>query len=69
MTLQLCREYTCVHFVCRTTKFSKEEIRTMYRGFKQVGGIDISQFRQLLGFFLLYKDRVPFDLLDSAALV
>jgi hypothetical protein len=31
--------------------------------------IDISQYRLLLGFFLLYTDRVPFELLDSAALV
>jgi hypothetical protein len=29
--------------------------------------IDISQYRLLFGFFLLYTDRVPFELLDSAA--
>jgi hypothetical protein len=28
--------------------------------------IDISQYRLLFGFFLLYMDRVPFELLDSA---
>jgi hypothetical protein len=32
-------------------------------------GIDISQYRLLFGFFLLYTDRVPFELLDSAALL
>jgi hypothetical protein len=31
--------------------------------------IDISPYRLFLGFFLLYTDRVPFELLDSAALV
>jgi hypothetical protein len=31
--------------------------------------IDISQYRLLFGFFLLYTDRVPFELLDSAALI
>jgi hypothetical protein len=31
--------------------------------------IDISQYRLLLGFFLLYTDRVLFELLDSAALL
>jgi hypothetical protein len=31
--------------------------------------IDISQYRLLFGFFLLYTDRVPFELLDSAALL
>jgi hypothetical protein len=31
--------------------------------------IDIWQYRLLLGVFLLYTDRVPFKLLDSAALV
>jgi hypothetical protein len=30
--------------------------------------IDISKYRLLLGFFLLYTDRVPYELLDSAAL-
>jgi hypothetical protein len=30
---------------------------------------DISQYRLLFGVFLLYTGRVPFDLLDSAALV
>jgi hypothetical protein len=27
------------------------------------------QYRLLFGFFLLYTDRVPFELLDSAALL
>jgi hypothetical protein len=31
--------------------------------------IDISQYRLLLGFFLLYADRVPFELLNSAVLL
>jgi hypothetical protein len=31
--------------------------------------IDNSQYRLLFGFFLLYTDRVPFELLDSAALL
>jgi hypothetical protein len=31
--------------------------------------IDTSQYRLLFGFFLLYTDRVPFELLDSAALL
>jgi hypothetical protein len=31
--------------------------------------IDISQNRLLFGFSLLYTDRVPFELLDSAALL
>jgi hypothetical protein len=31
--------------------------------------IDISQYRLLFGFFLLYTDCVPFELLDSAALL
>jgi hypothetical protein len=31
--------------------------------------IDISQYRLLFGFFLLYMDRIPFELLDSAALL
>jgi hypothetical protein len=31
--------------------------------------IDISQYRLLFVFFLLYTDRVPFELLDSPALV
>jgi hypothetical protein len=31
--------------------------------------IDISQYRLLYGFLLLYTDRVPFELLDSAALL
>jgi hypothetical protein len=31
--------------------------------------IDISQYRLLFKFFLLYTDRVPFELLDSAALL
>jgi hypothetical protein len=31
--------------------------------------IDISQYRLLFGFSLLYTDRVPFELLDSAALL
>jgi hypothetical protein len=30
--------------------------------------IDISQYRLLFGFSLLFTDRVPFVLLDSAAL-
>jgi hypothetical protein len=30
---------------------------------------DISQYRLLFGFSLLYTDRVPFELLDSAALL
>jgi hypothetical protein len=34
-----------------------------------IGDIDISQFRLLFGFFLLYTDRVPFELLDSAAIL
>jgi hypothetical protein len=34
-----------------------------------VSVIDISQYRLLFGFFLLYTDRVPFELLDSAALL
>jgi hypothetical protein len=29
--------------------------------------IDMSQYRLLFEFFLLYTDRVPFGLLDSAA--
>jgi hypothetical protein len=28
--------------------------------------IDISQYRLLFGFFLLYTDHVPFEFLDSA---
>jgi hypothetical protein len=31
--------------------------------------IAISQYRLLFGFFLLYTDRLPFELLDSAALL
>jgi hypothetical protein len=31
--------------------------------------IDISQYRLLFGFSLLYTDRVPFELLDRAALL
>jgi hypothetical protein len=31
--------------------------------------IDISQYRLLVGFLLLYMDRVPVELLDSAALL
>jgi hypothetical protein len=31
--------------------------------------IDISQYRLLFGFSLLSTDRVPFELLDSAALL
>jgi hypothetical protein len=31
--------------------------------------IDISQYRLLFGFSLLYTDRIPFELLDSAALL
>jgi hypothetical protein len=31
--------------------------------------IDVSQHRLLFGFFLLNTDRVPFELLDSAALL
>jgi hypothetical protein len=31
--------------------------------------IDTSQYRLLFGFFLIYTDRVPFELLDSAALL
>jgi hypothetical protein len=31
--------------------------------------IDISHYRLLFGFSLLYTDRVPFELLDSAALL
>jgi hypothetical protein len=31
--------------------------------------IDISHFRLIFGFSLLYTDRVPFELLDSAALL
>jgi hypothetical protein len=31
--------------------------------------IDISQYRLLFGFFLLYANRVPFELLDSPALI
>jgi hypothetical protein len=31
--------------------------------------IDISQYRLLFGFSLLYTERVPFELLDSAALL
>jgi hypothetical protein len=34
-----------------------------------VACIDISQYRLLFGFSLLYTDRVPFELLDSAALL
>jgi hypothetical protein len=30
---------------------------------------DISQYRLRFGFSLLYTDRVPFELLDSAALL
>jgi hypothetical protein len=30
---------------------------------------DISKYRLLFGFSLLYTDRVPFELLDSAALL
>jgi hypothetical protein len=30
---------------------------------------DISQYRLRFGFSLLYRDRVPFELLDSAALL
>jgi hypothetical protein len=35
-----------------------------------INSIDISKYRMLFGFFLLYTgtDRVPFELLDSAAL-
>jgi hypothetical protein len=33
------------------------------------GLIDISQYRLLFGFSLLYTDRVPFELLVSAALL
>jgi hypothetical protein len=31
--------------------------------------IDVSQYRRLLGFSLLYTYRVPIELLDSAALI
>jgi hypothetical protein len=31
--------------------------------------IDISQYRLRFGFSLLYTDRVPFELLDSPALL
>jgi hypothetical protein len=31
--------------------------------------IDISQYRLLFGLLLQYTDRVPFELLDSAALL
>jgi hypothetical protein len=31
--------------------------------------IDISEYGLLFGLFLLYADRVPFELLDSAALL
>jgi hypothetical protein len=31
--------------------------------------IDTLQYRLLFGFFLLHTDRVPFELLDSAALL
>jgi hypothetical protein len=34
-----------------------------------VAAIDISQYRLLFGLFLLYTDRIPFELLDSAALL
>jgi hypothetical protein len=34
-----------------------------------VYSIDISQYRLLFGFSLLYTDRVTFELLDSAALL
>jgi hypothetical protein len=42
---------------------------TQYTGVRRECGytIDISQYRLLFGFFLLYTDRVPFELLDSAA--
>jgi hypothetical protein len=31
--------------------------------------IEVSQYRLLFGFYLLYTVRVPFELLDSAALL
>jgi hypothetical protein len=40
-------------------------IKGCFRGYL----IDISHYRLLLGFFLLYTDRVTFELLDSAALL
>jgi hypothetical protein len=35
----------------------------------QVWSIDTSQYRLLSGFFLLFTDRVPFELLDNAAIL
>jgi hypothetical protein len=37
--------------------------------FFRIDIIDILQYRLLFGLFLLYTDRVPFELLDSAALL
>jgi hypothetical protein len=34
-----------------------------------VGTIDISQYRLIFGFFLLYTERVPFELLEGRAAV
>jgi hypothetical protein len=46
----------------------KPDCPTVDSNIQQVNIIGISQFRLLFGFFLLHTDRVPFQLLDSAAL-
>jgi hypothetical protein len=39
------------------------------RDIRSTVAIDISQYGLLFGFSLLYTDRVPFELLDSAAIL
>jgi hypothetical protein len=50
------------------TAFRQNSTKVLQKtcGFKTT---DISQYRLLFGFSLLYTDRVPFELLDSAALL
>jgi hypothetical protein len=56
--------------MAHSSPFLSNELSTgpLAMAFGLVGTIDISQYRLLFGFFLLYMDRVPFELLNSAAL-
>jgi hypothetical protein len=52
-----------------TNRFTSGRLTLLIVAYESVCTIDISQYRRHFGFFLLDTDRVPFELLDSAALL
>jgi hypothetical protein len=63
-------EYTvCKHTFCKCILIINNESLRSFLALLNVRHIDISHYRLLFGFFLLNTDYVPFELVDSTALL